>query len=125
VKELRLAGISAVARANRFPEKTYLPKMNQMFSFPAAKPEGAHVPLGNVNLKDIICLQYERAIANNFMIRFKTRLSQILKTNKALPRPRDKVTIRIALDGNLTVLWKEYLVVKKYRLPTITLIIPL
>jgi hypothetical protein len=107
VKELRLAGISTIAEANRFLEKTYLPKMNQKFSLPAAKPEDAHVPLGNVNLKDIMCLQYERTIANNFVIRFETRLFQILKTNKRLPRPRDKVTIRIALDGNLTVLWKD------------------
>jgi hypothetical protein len=60
VKELRLAGISTIAEANRFLEKTYLPKMNQKFSIPAAKPEDAHVPLGDINLKDIICLQYAR-----------------------------------------------------------------
>jgi hypothetical protein len=107
VKELRLAGISTIACANRFLEKTYLPKMNQKFSIPAAKPEDAHVPLGDVNLKDIMCLQYERTIANDYVIRFETRLFQILKSNKALPRPRDKVTIRVALDGNLTVLWKD------------------
>jgi hypothetical protein len=81
--------------------------MNQKFSFPAAKPEDAHVPLGNVNLKDIMCLQYERTVADNYVVWFETRLFQILKTNKALPRPKGKVTIRIALDGNLTVLWKD------------------
>jgi hypothetical protein len=107
VKELRLAGISTIACANRFLEKTYLPKMNQKFSFPAARPEDAHVPLGNVNLKDIMCQEYERTVANNYVIRFETRLFQILKTNKPLPRPKDKVTMRITLDGNLTVLWKD------------------
>jgi transposase len=107
VKELRLAGISTIAEANRFLEKTYLPKMNRKFSRPAAKIEDAHVPLGNVNLKDIMCLEYERTVANNYVIRFETRLFQILKTKKTLPRPKDKVIIRIALDGTLTVLWKE------------------
>ena len=107
VKELRLAGISTIAEANRFLEKNYLPKMNKKFSRPAAKSEDAHVPLGNVDLRNIMCLEHERTIANNYVIRFETRLFQILKTKKPLPRPKDKVTIRITLDGTLTVLWKE------------------
>jgi hypothetical protein len=106
VKELRLAGILTISEANLFLEKNYLPKMNRKFSRPAARPEDAHVPLGNVNLKDIMCLEYERTVANNYVIRFETRLFQILKTKKPLPRPKDKVTIRVHLDGNLTVLWK-------------------
>ena len=56
VKELRLAGIATIAEANRFLEKNYLPKMNRAFSRPAAKPENAHVPLGDVSLKDIMCM---------------------------------------------------------------------
>ena len=108
VKELRLAGISTIAEANRFLEKTYLPKMNQKFSRPAAEPEDAHVPLGKISLKNIMCLEYERKVANNYVIRFETRLFQILKTKAPLPRPKDKVTVRIAVDdGSLTVLWKE------------------
>ena len=106
VKEFRLAGISSIAEANKFLETTYLPKMNRMFSRPAAKPEDAHVPLGGVDLKDIMCLEYERTVANNYVIRFETRLFQILKTKKPLPKPKDKVTIRITLDGNIVILWK-------------------
>jgi hypothetical protein len=107
VKELRLAGISTIAGANRFLEKTCLPKMNRKFSRPAAKPEDAHVPPGNVNLKNIMCLEYERTVANNYIIRFETRLFQVLKNNKLLPKPKDKATVRIAVDdGSLAVLWK-------------------
>jgi hypothetical protein len=106
VKELRLAGIAAICEANLFLEKTYLPKMNRKFSRPAARPEDAHVPLENVNLKDIMCFEYERTVAHNYVVHFETRLFQILKTEKPLPRPKDKVTIRIYLDRNLTVLWK-------------------
>ena len=106
VKELRLAGISTIAEANKFLEKIYLPKMNRMFSRPAVKPEDAHVPLDDVDLKDIMCLEYERTVANNYVIRFETRLFQILKTKKPLPKPKDKVIIRITLDGNIVVLWK-------------------
>ena len=107
VKELRLAGISTIAGANRFLEKTYLPKMNRKFSRPAAKPEDAHVPLGNAKLQDIMCLEYERTVANNYVIRFETRLFQILKTKNPLPRPRDKVLVRIRPDGSISIIWKE------------------
>jgi hypothetical protein len=44
VKELRLAGISTIAEANRFLEETCLPKINGKFSRPAADPADAHVP---------------------------------------------------------------------------------
>jgi len=107
VKELRLAGISTVAQANRFLEKTYLPKMNRMFSRPPAEPEDAHSPLGNANLKEIFCFEHERKISNDYVVRFEKRLFQILKSNKTLPRPRDKVLIRILLDGSLSIIWKE------------------
>ena len=107
VKELRLAGISTIAEANRFLEKIYLPKMNRKFSRLAAKPEDAHVSLGNVNLKDIMCLEYERTVANNYVIRFETRLFQILKTKNPLPMPKDKVLVRIQLDGSLSIIWKK------------------
>jgi len=107
IKELRLAGISTIAGANLFLEKVYLPKMNRKFSRPAASPEDAHVPLGNVNLKDIMCLEYERTVANNYVIRFENRLFQILKTKKPLPKPKDKVLVRVRLDGSVSMLWKE------------------
>jgi len=107
VKELRLAGISTITEANRFLEKSYLPKMNRKFSRPAAKPEDAHVPLGDVNLKDIMCLEYERVVANNYVVRFETRLFQILDAKKSLPRPKDKVIVRVLLDGTLSIMWRK------------------
>jgi len=113
IKELRLAGISTIAEANQFLEKKYLPKMNKKFSRPAAKPENAHVPLGDVNLKDIMCMEFERTVANNYVIRFETRLFHILKSKKSLPRPKDKVLVRVRLDGSISVLWKNTILLVK------------
>ena len=107
VKELRLAGISTIAEANTFLEKKYLPKMNKKFSLPAAKPEDAHVQLGDASLKDIMCAEYKRTVANNYVVRFENRLFQILKGNKTLPRPASKVTVRVLLDGTLSIIWKD------------------
>ena len=106
VKELRLAGISTIAEANRFLEETYLPKMNMKFSRPPAEEFDAHVPLGKTSLKEILCFEYERKISNDYVVRFEKSLFQILKTNKALPRPKDKVLIRVLLDGSLSIFWK-------------------
>jgi hypothetical protein len=60
VKELRLAGISTIDEANRFLDETYLPKMNAKFSCPAAEAADAHVPLGGVDMADIMCHEYGR-----------------------------------------------------------------
>jgi transposase len=106
VKELRLAGISTIAEANRFLLETYLPRMNEKFSRPAADPADAHVPLGTVDLGEILCFEHERKAATDYVVRFERRLFQILKTNKMLPRPKDKVVVRIRLDGSLSILWK-------------------
>jgi hypothetical protein len=74
---------------------------------PPNEKEDTHVPLGNTCLKDIMCFEYERTVSNDYVVRFEKHLYQILKANKKLPRPRDKVIIRIRLDGSLVIIWKE------------------
>ncbi|MCL1991697.1 MAG: hypothetical protein FWG66_01965, partial [Spirochaetes bacterium] len=65
--------------------------------------------------KEILCFEYERTVACDYTLRFENRLFQILDDKKALPRPRDKVTVRVALDGSISVLWKkEKLLVKEF-----------
>jgi hypothetical protein len=41
------------------------------------------------------------------VVRFETRLFQVLKTKKTLPRPKDKVIVRVYLDGCISIIWKE------------------
>jgi hypothetical protein len=65
IKELRLAGISTITEANKFLKDYYLPKMNKKFSRPPANTDNAHVPLGNAKLQEIMCLEFERTVANN------------------------------------------------------------
>jgi transposase len=107
VKALRLEGISTIADANRFLLETYLPKMNTTFSRPAKSPDNARVNPGNVNLDDILCMGFDRRISKDFIVRFQTRLFQIVKTNKPLPRTEDKVLVRIRLDNSIDIMWKD------------------
>jgi hypothetical protein len=103
VKELRLAGISTIEEANTFLLETYLPKINGKFSHPATCADDAHVPLGKTDLKDMMCFEYERTVSNDYVIRHECRLFQILKTGKPMPRPKDKVTVRVRLDGSYSI----------------------
>jgi transposase len=107
VKELRLAGISKIEEANKFLENTYLPKINTKFSVPPADSADAHAPLCGVDIKDIFCFESERAVSNDYVVHYECQLFQILKTNKKLPRPRDKVIVRVRLDGMVFILWQE------------------
>jgi hypothetical protein len=104
VKELRLAGVSTIEEANRFLLETYLPKMNGKFSRPATNDADARAPLGTVYLT--VCFEHERVATNDYVVRFECRMFQILKVNKVLPRPKDKVIVRIRLDEGLSILWK-------------------
>jgi transposase len=107
VKELRLAGISTTEDANRFLEHEYLPKINAKFSHPAASREDAHVPLLGVDLREIMCFEEERVVSKDFVISFKNRLFQILPGSRPCPRPNDKVTVRVRLDGSLDVYFQN------------------
>lgn len=106
VKELRLAGISTIEKANEFLEATYLPKINQKFAVPPRESEDGHAPLLGVNLREIFCFEYERSVSNDFVVRHDCRYYQIQKANKNLPRPKDKVTVRIYLDGTVNIYWQ-------------------
>ena len=117
VKALRLEGISSIEEANRFLLENYLPKMNEKFSRPARDKDDAHVTLGKVKLDDILCMEFDRVISKDFIIRFQARLFQILKTNKPLPRTGDKVIVRVKLDNSVHILWKNKAILVK-ELPT-------
>ena len=77
------------------------------FSRPARSGDDSHVNLGKVKLDDILCMEFERRISKDFIVRFQTRLFQILETNKPLPRTEDKVLIRVKLDNSVHIIWKD------------------
>ena len=107
VKALRLEGICTIEQANQFLLETYLSKMNEKFSRPAKSNDDAHVNPGKVSLDNILCMEFDRRISKDYIIRFQTRLFQILKTNKPLPRTEDKVLVRIRLDNSVHIIWKD------------------
>lgn len=69
VNELRVARITTVGAANRYLRDSFVPAFNAEFGRPPADPASAFVPLGRVELDQILCLEAERVIGNDNVVR--------------------------------------------------------
>jgi hypothetical protein len=107
VKELRLAGIPTIEQANVFLLETYLPYMNDKFKRLPKKNDDAHVKLGKISLDDILCMEHDRKVSKDYIVRFECRLFQILPEAKIKPRPGGTVIVRVKLDASVVILWKN------------------
>ena len=70
VKELKLAGITTMAAANRFIKEAYLPDHNARFAQAPELPDSAFVPAGRDQVADILCRQEERVVGNDNCVRY-------------------------------------------------------
>ena len=61
-KELKLAGMTTIAAANRFIRKDYLPRHNARFAQAPALPENAFVAADPALLAEILCSEVERVV---------------------------------------------------------------
>ena len=75
-QELRLAGITDMAGANRFLKELFLPQHNARFATPAEDQGTAFVPFTGA-LDDILCIHEERTVSNDNTVRYKRLALQI------------------------------------------------
>ena len=54
-----------MAAGNRYLEDSFWPHMNRRFGVDATTPGSAFVPLGDVDLDDILCLKEERTVTRD------------------------------------------------------------
>ncbi len=102
VKELRLAGISGVAAANRFLKEVYIPRHNERFAQAPAHKRNVHRRLlASHNLDVILSLRSERILANDWTIRYKNSFFQLLPKQPIRIRPKYRITVEIRLDGSM------------------------
>jgi hypothetical protein len=76
-KELALMGITTMDAANRYLRETYMPRFNEEFCVPALEEGSAFVPLGEVDLNEILCEQHERKVGRDNCVHFEGRVLQI------------------------------------------------
>jgi len=107
VKELRLAGISDIAAANKFLETVYIAKHNGKFAVAPVSRLNAHRPLLKMHrLDEILCVKLNRTLANDYTLRFENKFFQVTKEQAIRIRPKDIVTVEEWLDGSIHLRFK-------------------
>ncbi len=82
VKGLRKAGVHTLEEANAYLEQEYLPLWNRRFTVEAEKATDAHRGLrAEHDLAAILSHVEERVVANDYTIRYNTRIYQIARAD--------------------------------------------
>jgi hypothetical protein len=103
VNELRVARITTVAAANRYLRECFLPDFNAEFSHAPAEPAPAFVPLGGVELEQILCHQDERVVARDNTVVLDGIVMQLAKQPGRRSCAELRVLVRRHLDGHHSV----------------------
>lgn len=102
VKEMRLRKIKDLHQANALLEQTFLPEMNRRWSIEAAKDKDLHRELeAGVTLAEVLCVKEDRAVGNDWCVRWKNRWLQIEPEHAKLNLAGRRVTVRELADGRL------------------------
>jgi hypothetical protein len=74
-----VAGIATVPAANRYLRERFLPAFNAEFARSPADPASAFVPLGRVDLDQILCVEEERVIGRDNVVTLAGLALQVAK----------------------------------------------
>jgi len=108
VKELRLRGISTMEAGNQYLWDGYIAEHNARYAVEPASSSNVHRPLlPDHDLDEILSLRTERAVFNDFTVRFRNRFFQILADQPVRVRPKDKILVEIRLDGSTHLRFKD------------------
>lgn len=107
VKEFRLQGISTIKEANQLLTEGFVDDLNRKFATDLKKLDDRHRPLDKeTNLAAVFSYEEERAIANDFTVRYKNRFFQIIKQAN-LPPVRGKLIVQERLDGSIHLIYQD------------------
>ncbi len=109
VKELRVAGITSMAEANRFLDAEFIPFWSARFTVPPVSPADAHrgLPQG-VDLLRLFAETEQRVIRNDFTFRYRNQHYQIEAAEANGAMPTSHVTIEHRIDGTTRFRWREH-----------------
>ena len=108
IKKMRLAGIADYEAANRYLEEQYLDAHNARFACRPAAGADFHRRLSKrLDLKWVFCLEAERVVSNDGVVRFENRFLQLQpQRNQHLGRGA-RVMVQQARDEELRVLHQD------------------
>ena len=102
VKELQLMGLTTIQQANAYLERTFLKSLNELIHRQPVSGANLHQPVPkNVRLEDILCPIEERAVGQDWCVRFDGRILQIHKKHQPLALAGRRVDVLQQADGTL------------------------
>ena len=102
-KELALAGIAAVAEANRFLAETFIPDYNARFAIAPAQPGLAFVAVAPEQWREVLCVHEERTVGNDNTVRYRGLFLQIPSSPLRPHYVKAKVRVHEHPDGGLAL----------------------
>ncbi|HET9922496.1 MAG TPA: ISNCY family transposase [Methylomirabilota bacterium] len=103
VNELRVANITTVIAANRYLRERFIPAFNTEFARPPADPTAAFVPLGRVDLDQILCVEEERVVGRDNVVTLAGVALQVAKQPGRRSCAGLRVLVRRHLDGPYSI----------------------
>jgi len=116
IKKMRLRKVCCYEEANRYLEEVYLPQHNAHYAVEPAEPVDFHdaVPK-SLKLDEVFCLEEERTVSNDWVVRYKNRQLQIEAGSAKHVSAGEKVLVREKRDGSLELVhrrqrlqWEEF-----------------
>ncbi len=107
VKELALRRITSIESANKLLKSGFVDTLNKKFAKTPAKPQDFHMPLlKGLDLADVFSFEQSRVVQNDWTIRYNNNHYQISGNNRPLPKPKDRVLVRIRLNKTMAIVFK-------------------
>ena len=103
IKKMGRQKIGTHEAANRFLQEEYLADHNARFARTAAEPQDYHRKAPSVReLEQVFCLETERSISNDWVVRYENRYFQLERTSDYPPR-QAKVMVCEWEDGRIEI----------------------
>src|SRR5262249_44392343 len=103
VNELRVAGITTLAAANRYLRERFVPAFNAEFGRPPADPASAFVPATGVDLEVLLCVEEERVVGRDNVVTSARVALQLGKQPGRRTCAGLRVLVRRHLNGHHSV----------------------
>ena len=102
VKELRLKEISTIELANQFLAGEFTERLNDKFAIEPRESADYHLSCADYDLPSIFCIEEDRVITSDWIVRFNNRLYQLKRQSAAAPA-KANVKVRQYLSGEVHI----------------------
>lgn len=106
VKELRLAGISVIEKANQFLVDDFIPRFNKQFGIVPCSQVNLHTALSareQINLNSIFSRHIPRTVRSDFTISYQKQWYQLTNQQPVTVCKKDRVIVEEHLTGEIKI----------------------